>query len=58
MVGAEPGLQDGLGALVGIACCKEIPEAAQYVTEVVQAAAHIRVIGAKLCLQDRVGALE
>lgn len=58
MVWAKPGLEDGLGTLEGIQGSREIPEGAQYVAEIVEAAAHIGLMWAKPRLEDRVGTLE
>jgi hypothetical protein len=58
VVGAELGLADGEGALVGVASGVEVPQAAKRDPEVVETAGHVGMVGAKPGLQDRLGALK
>ena len=57
MIGAEPGLQDGVGALMGIQGGGQLSKAAKYASEVVQAPTEVGMVGAEPGLQDGLGAL-
>src|SRR5215211_2221651 len=57
MVGAQLGLQDGLGALVGVVGGVQVSKGAQHSAEVVENACGVGVVGAEPGLEDRKGAL-